>query len=243
ATGGVDSLLETALEWGPAEHQAAARSRRDRGVGGTGAAEAGQWKERRHRVGVWIAYLMLLGPAFLWSMCCFSGGDHALFFSFRTVELRIGTSPAWPILAALAILLVFAVAQLWRMYLAAYETPEILVQFESILQPRLESSYDKLSRILHAPIHWDPTRHLIGAALLALLFFSTDIRSQLRSVDGGWYDALSIVLTMAAVAALLLTGSQANALWRSLQGLLACVHPMPLSKRFVRTEHNGRSRP
>ncbi|HJZ96534.1 MAG TPA: hypothetical protein VKE70_08500, partial [Candidatus Solibacter sp.] len=155
----------------------------------------GQWKERRHRVGVWIAYLMLLGPAFLWSMCCFSGGDHAFFFSFRTVELRIGTSPAWPILAALAILLVFAVAQLWRMYLAAYETPEILVQFESILQPRLESSYDKLSRILHAPIHWDPTRHLIGAALLALLFFSTDIRSQLRSVDGGWYDALSIVLT------------------------------------------------
>src|SRR5262249_43918093 len=195
----------------------------------------GQWKERRHRVGGWIAYLMLLGPAFLWSMCCFSGGDHALFFSFRTVELRIGTSPAWPILgarpilAALAILLVFAVAQLWRMYLAAYETPEILVQFESILQPRLESSYDKLSRILHAPIHWDPTRHLIGAALLALLFFSTDIRSQLRSVDGGWYDALSIVLTMAAVAALLLTGSQANALWRSLQGLLACVNPMPWS--------------
>jgi hypothetical protein len=176
-------------------------------------------------------------------MCCFSSDDHGFFFSFRTVELRIGTSPAWPILTALAILLVFAVAQLWRVYLAVYETPEILADFETILQPRLESSYKKLNQILQAPIHWDRNRHLIGAALVALVFLSTGMRSQLRSVDGAGYDALSIVLTMAAVAALLLTCSQANALWRSLQGLLACVHPMPLSKRFVRTEHNGRSRP
>jgi hypothetical protein len=202
----------------------------------------GRWKARKHRAGLWIAYLIFAVGTILWLVCCFVAGDHAMFFSFRTVELRTGSSPAWPILTALAILLVFAVTQLRRIYLAVYETPEILVKFETMLQPRLEASYNTLNQILHAPIYWGK-RHRLGAALAALVFLSTSVWAQLRAVDGLWYDVLSLVLTVTAVAALLLICSQANALWRALQGMLACLNPMPLSNRFLRSEHTGRSRP
>ncbi len=73
-----------------------------------------------------VALLAVLTVEVLWAVCCFRG-ERGFFFSFRALELRFGTSPLLPVLAALGILLAFSFVHLLRFYMVVYEMPEVAV--------------------------------------------------------------------------------------------------------------------
>ena len=71
-----------------------------------------------------------------------SGGD---FFCLRAVEMRIGSCPTLPILAALFAVGLFCYVQLHRIYLATCQEPSVVHELGSVLQSRLETNRRSLS--------------------------------------------------------------------------------------------------
>jgi len=193
--------------------------------------------------------LLALGGALcLWLTSCSDGSDRSLFFALRATELRVGSCPAWPILAALAALLAFSFVHLTRFYLSACQKPEVLTEdIETPLQPRLYDAFDNFNASLESPVGLWKRKHWIWFAgilvLAGLLCLVGRIDVKLRSVEGRPYDFLVAGLQLLVVLTLLVACWHAMQLWRSFQSFLSCLGILPLATSFIRTDRSASNRP
>lgn len=191
-----------------------------------------------------LVAMPLLGGA--WWAICANNGEGSLFFSFRAAELRLGSSPAIPVIACLGIVLAFAVFHLSRLYAVVSERPDVMVEPEEIsttLQDRLKCFCGNMNDSLAAPFILSGWRWLWVLIPAAALFFLTHFALRLSAIDGGLYDVVSIGLVVIAVLALMLTAWQVLTLWHSLHGFLACLDVLPFAGRFTRPDHSSSVRP
>jgi hypothetical protein len=196
-----------------------------------------------------FVFAIFCGSLYLWFQSCRTdNGGSGFFFSFRAIELRVGSSPMWPVIASLTVLLLFSVVHLTRLYLAVYEKPEVKVEeMGTILQPRLKYFYDRINTCAESAVGIWTTRQITGAAAvvmaLAIPFFLARMYLHLGSIDPGKYDELSICLVVASTATILLVCWHAATMWHSLQGLLKCLQMLPLARAFIPQDASGNSRP
>ncbi len=81
----------------------------------------------------------------------------------------------------------------------------------------------------------------MAAAVVVLVITRAD--TQLSSIDGMPYNALSIGLALVAVAILLVACSHVLVLWDSFHGFLACLKTLPMARYFFPTDKSGGNRP
>ena len=185
----------------------------------------------------------------LWARC-YRGvnQNEGFFFLYRVAELRLGSSPAWPVLAALTILIAFFLFQVNRLYLAAREAPEIMIDgFETALQPRIQEACERFNGSVEAPLGLSRRGQLLPVlfAVIAfcVIFWATRIDIQLSTIDGRSYDALSITLILLAGVCLVVGACQVLNLWQALQQLLNCLDTLPFGVSFTRADYSSSDRP
>lgn len=205
--------------------------------------------ERVRLAAIFISILFVLSLTELWVRCGLrQPGETGFFFLFRAAEMGIGTCPAWPILAALGVLLAFCLAHLIRLYLAASEAPEIMTDhFETALQQEIKEFCDEFNRCSEAPLgiwtgdQWRGAAYILAPVALAFVAAQTWI--QFSSIEGRAYDIVSVTLVMLGIGTLALSAWQVMTQWHRLQGLLSCLDTLPLSRGFIRADHSGGPRP
>ncbi len=184
----------------------------------------------------------------LWLRSCFGGADRGLFFSLRALELRLGSSPTWPILAALGALVAWAFAHVTRFYLVACLKPEALTTgIETVLQTRLDESIGSFNASLESPTgFWNKKQRAgfaVVLAIAALVCLLGRIGVKLRSIEGASYDYLSLGLQSLVMLALLGACWQIGHLWHSFQAFLRCLGELPLATSFIGTDGSASKRP
>ena len=199
-----------------------------------------------------------------WIKLCLSSPDRSLFFAFRARELRFGSSPTWPILSSLAALALFAFVHCTRFYLAACQRPEVMTAGLS-LEARLRRAWKdfnslltscsgfrlyarmrlrRLRRVKRTSGWADPILLAPGLAIaVAVLGVLFRVDEQVRTIDGGWYNWLALILQIVLAILLLLACVQIRLLWRSLESFLASVASLPLVHAFKPVDGSGTSRP
>ncbi len=191
------------------------------------------------------AAAVLLGVG-LWSFCCLEKNQGGLF-SFRAAELRFGSSPLWPIVAAAAALLLWCFVHLTRLYLASCGQPEAITSGVEILKGRLKNSYEEFRDAASAPLglFTRAQSRWLGVALAVswLLFFLFRVKDQLASIDGAPYDSLCIALQFLVAGLLLLTCWHIRALWKSLHCFTTNLALLPVARDFIRLSPPGGNRP
>jgi len=200
---------------------------------------------RRDGVAMMAVFALLAGVLLLWFRVCSDGSDRSLFFSLRAIELRIGSSPTWPILAALGALLACSFTHLTRFYLATCQNPEALTtNMGTNLQPRLHDSFASFNESLESPGWIWKTKSWWLFVLLGVLACAVGrIDIKLRSVEGGLYDVLATGLQLVVMLTLLGACLQVRQLWHSFQSFLSCLGVLPLASSFIRTDRSASNRP
>ena len=203
---------------------------------------------------LWLAAGTVLAAVVLWGFCCFGDQTRGQLFSFRAAELRFGSSPLWPIVAAAVALLLWCFVHVTRLYFAFYEQPEVITGgVETVLNGRLRASHDHFSESAHSAVglftrdrkcrdqqlFWFRIALLVLAGLCCL--FRVD--AQLSSIDGTPYDILCIALQLLVAALLLLTCWHILVLWRSLHGFTTNLDILPLARAFIQVSPAGGNRP
>jgi len=202
---------------------------------------------RVYRATVFNLLLGVVGAA-LWSLLCLWGPDRAPWFSLRAVELRLGTSPVWPVLSATAALSMFALAHVTRLFMAVYQEPEIITEnLHTPLQPRFKKAHDsfRLSLLSFAGF-WTREQirtavRIIVACLVLLGLFG--IWRHFRTVDGPLGDWLAIPLQAGVLISLLLSCGHIFILWDRLHSFLVVLETLPLAQAFRSPNSSGDSRP
>jgi hypothetical protein len=150
------------------------------------------FKSWARAIGVTFAAFLVI-PV-LWLLCCYGVGEEGFFFSFRAAELRIGTSPVWPVLAAMCVLLLFSLVHLMRLHLAVYERPEVAVQgIKTALQPKMEEFYNRFNKSTESTLglwkkeQWFWAGGVLGLAVI--LFWLARMNVKLSSIDGPAYNS------------------------------------------------------
>lgn len=209
---------------------------------------------RQNRLPVALAAVTVLAAIGAWSFCCFGDPPRSQLFSFRAAELRFGSSPLWPILAAAVALLLWCFVQVTRTYFASCQEPEVITSaVETVLKGRLEKSHRYFSNSARSALGL-ATRDgdlrgrrffWIRSALLALvaLCFLLRVDVQLASIDGARYDILCIPLQILVTALLLLACLHVRILWKSLHAFTTVLDILPLSRAFLPVSSVGRNRP
>ncbi|HTS76854.1 MAG TPA: hypothetical protein VMG40_11655 [Bryobacteraceae bacterium] len=171
-----------------------------------------------------------------WAACADSSQSAGELFALRAVEMRIGSSPTIPILAALFALVLFGYLHMRRLYLATCQEPAI-AELESALQGRLSQSKRRLSAHFGAvyglidPGEWIA---VVGAlAAILLLVFPFPFYVSLKAPDARAFNALLIGLEMLLAGALLQAAMLMVRTWADLRSLLTTLGAMPLAKWFV----------
>jgi hypothetical protein len=201
-----------------------------------------------------ICLAAVAAPVALWSFCCFGDPPRSQLFSFRAAELRFGSSPLWPVLAASAAMLLWCFVHVTRLYFAAYQQPGVVaIDADTALKGRLEKSHGHFTDSVRSALGLFSldadllARRLFGfrIALLAALglcvLFRVDV--QLGSIDGAWYDLLCIPLQLTVAGLLLLTCWQIRGLWKSLHGFTTSLDILPLAGAFLPVSTAGGHRP
>jgi hypothetical protein len=203
-------------------------------------------KERR--LATWLAAFAVLAGVTLWGFCCVRAGYQGQLFSFRAAELRFGSSPLWPIVAAATALLLWCSVHVTRFYFACRQQPEVLTHgLDSVLKERLKKSHDHFNESAHSALGLftaHPRRLLaISLAALAALCYLFHVYAQLASIDGRPYDLLCTTLQILLAGLMLLTCWHVLDLWRSLRDFTTSLDLLPLKHAFVRASPAGGNRP
>jgi len=194
---------------------------------------------------------LVLAAVLAWWFCCQGEGIRSRLFSFRAGELRFGSSPLWPVVAAAAALLLWCFAHLRRLYFASCEQPEIGPFVDTVLPGCFKSSYAKFGELAASVLGlldqrvWFRIAVSILAALLYLFRMQIISKSGaiLGSIDGATYDGLCISLHLLLLGLLLLTCWQIHSLWRSLRDFTTSLSLLPLARAFIQVSRVGGNRP
>jgi hypothetical protein len=196
---------------------------------------------------MWLAVATMLAAVGWWSFCCLGQGSRGQLFAFRAAELRFGSSPLWPVVAAAAALLLWCFVHLTRLYFVAGGQPEVLTEGVGVLKGRLKASRDRFCDSARSGLGLSTAdqkcRLKIGAAGLVGLCCLFRADSNLGSIDGAPYDILCIVLQLMVAVLLLLTCCHIRILWRSLRGFSTNLGLLPLARAFVCVSSSGGNRP
>jgi hypothetical protein len=156
----------------------------------------------------------------IWIACCYGVDTRRFFFSFRTIELQAGASPAIPILSATLALFLFSAVHMMRFYYAMNQRPRVATaSFAPALKSRLRESLRSFNRSLLAPLNfrWREQRvgllGALGTALAGGAFLR--VHERLSSIDGWFYDSLSIGLQILVILTLIVTCWQLKVCWSS----------------------------
>jgi hypothetical protein len=184
----------------------------------------------------------------LWWWCCYSDGEQSFFFSFRSMELRPGISPAIPVIAALAAFFVFAVVHLMRFHLITNQRPRLFTTtFDAVLEGQLKRSRCEMNRVLLAPVGLWRSRYAVAtvlfllAALVACLLLRVDLH--LATIDGQVFDGLLIWLQVSLVLTLIVTCWHIKSIWSWFHAFLTSLNSLPLARAFTQVYDGGRRGP
>ncbi len=203
---------------------------------------------RRYYAFAFACLAMFCAGLTAWFWLCHGFGDDPAgrpdFFALRVVSLRIGSSPAVPVVAAALALLAFSVTQLYRFHLAFNQQPKVPTWGPTMaLDLRLQESYRELKKMFRS-IHSVQTEHVIwGVGLMALATVVFRPMVYLRSIDGIVYDWLCGALQWGVVASLIFTGYQIITATRLLKDMLVSLNCLPLARAFARLEVQAGSQP
>ena len=94
--------------------------------------------------GMTILLILLLG---LWLAASSSTRDRSLFFAFRALELRFGSSPTWPVLGILTAVALFAFVHMTRLYTSVSHKPEVAMDRpdKRTVKPRLHQAWEEFN--------------------------------------------------------------------------------------------------
>jgi hypothetical protein len=197
--------------------------------------------------GILSAAAVLIVFVSLWHWGFFGSEHQKAFFAFRALELRLGSSPLWPVLAAIAALVLFCYSQKTRIYLAVRQAPEVLVPTSSIVSTHLGWADKQLKTCLdslYRPCIDDHKGPLLFSLFVCLLAGAiADVPAQLSTLDGCWFSYSLLVIECLVVLTLLLTCWQVVTLWYVLRFFLTALEPLPFVNAFVRPERTGDRRP
>lgn len=196
-----------------------------------------------------LGCLLPLAIVLLWAFCCYRSAEQSgFFFSFRSLELQSGSSPALPVLVLLSALLMFALCHLVRFYFAISHRPRMFVAtLDQFFAFRMRNCRRDLNRLLVAPMNLSVNRQLafaaafLGATVLSLAAWHAG--RKFASVEGKAYDFLLIGLVALVTVALAVTALQMRLAWTSLQPLLARLNTLPLRPAFTRISDIGKGGP
>ncbi len=193
----------------------------------------------------WRSALMIAGFVLFglilwtWSRLCHNNdaGHRSFFFAFRSLELRIGSSPLWPILASFAAILVFLHAQIVRLYLADTQDPEVLTELPGVpLESRLKQSCNSFTASLKSLIGLHEQRQrvacVISIVLLIVGCYLSRAGLRLSSVDGPQYVALSGSLQVLVLFIVLFACRRCTVLCHLFQEFLSTLNSFPFTRSF-----------
>jgi hypothetical protein len=175
--------------------------------------------------------------------------DHQReFFHFRALELRLGSSPLWPVLATVLALILFCYCQKIRIYLAVRQAPDVYTPPDSMaLSKHLQWAAGELKSCLSDPYRPWSEGHgrllLCCLGLCCLAGIIADLTQKMSTFDGTGFNALLFACICAVGLTLLLTCWHALTLWTLLRHFLSALEPLPFIGAFVRPERAGDRRP
>jgi hypothetical protein len=196
-----------------------------------------------------LACLVLFGAGLMaWYWLCHGFGydptDRADFFSMRVTSMRMGSSPAIPLMAAVLALLGFTVTQLYRFHLAFNQQPKVPAWGMTMaLDSRLQESYMELKRMFRSVPSLRADRVIWGFVLLTMATILFRPYIYMRSVDGAVYDCLCGTLQWLVLASLLFTAYQIVVATGTLKDMLVSLNCLPLARAFARLEVQAGSQP
>jgi hypothetical protein len=183
-----------------------------------------------------VSLAVTIGGLATWAWC--NDGVNQFFFAYRTIELRFGSSPAWPLLGALSALLLFCFVHITRLYLAAYQQPRITTEgLHTALAQKLTEAYAEFCESTQSVTGMRTVFQqggfccLVGAIVILSAIFRLD--RCLASIDGPRYDILLLCLQASVTVAILLTCWHIKYLWYCLQSCLACLSAQPFVEAFT----------
>jgi len=189
-----------------------------------------------------------IAGTWLWYKACFASSDQSFFLAFRAVELRLGSSPLWPLLAATLALIFFSCIHVTRLYFAAHQEPTIVTGNATVgLPASLQASRDEFTASMRSitGLADRETAMWFGAFVAVALGVCALFRIQrlVSSIDGWGYDLLLGGLQAVLIAALALTCLQVRNAWHSLHEFLATLETLPLARSFMPMEAAKGTRP
>ena len=201
---------------------------------------------KKQRLAACLAAAVVLSAVAVWGFCCLQPGAEGQLFSFRSAELRFGSSPLWPIVSAAAALLLWCFVHVTRLYLASRGQPDVVTDGVEVLKGHLKGSYDDFWTSANSALGISPGQRpwfwialLVSGALCVLS--RADI--QFASIDGWPYNALSITLPLLVAGLLLLTCWHIHCLWKSLHCFTTNLDLLPVARAFIRVSPAGGNRP
>jgi len=202
---------------------------------------------KSHPLAATLAVAAVLAGVGVWSFCCRGFGSQSQWFSFRSAELRWGSSPLWPMVAAAAALLLWCFVQVTRLYLTSRWQPDAMTAGVGVLTGRLEKAYQEFNESARSALGLPETPQRIGfgvaLAALAALCYLFRVDRQLGSIDGTPYDVLCIALQILVLTLLLLTCWQIRVFWKSLHCFTTNLGLLPLASAFIPVSCGGSNRP
>lgn len=199
-----------------------------------------------HRLAACLAPAVMLAGVAVWSFCCLRPGAQGQLFSFRAAELRFGSSPLWPTLAAAAALLLWCFVHVTRLHFASRGQPDTVIDGVEILQGHLQKSSEDFKAFANSAIgilpgHWWGLGIALAGLVAVCAISRVDV--QLGSIDGLPYDALTIALPLLVAGLLLLTCWHIHSLWKPLHAFTTNLELLPLASAFVQVSPSGGNRP
>ena len=181
---------------------------------------------------------------FRWQCAECSGGADAtrLFFAIRTTHPSSGLSPAFPLAA-----LLFAVAAWSGMQLRLLRFQEISSQTLPVPasgDPLFAGVRQQMERLADQRVGiYRPWQYVLtlGVVLFAVLLVRP--LESFRSLEGGWYDYLCLVLLNMVFGLLILGALHFATLWSNLSALLRRLKWHPLREAFSRIPREFGSHP
>jgi hypothetical protein len=198
-------------------------------------------------LGIVVTVGTLIFGLLLWSQCQNGSDNPSHFFAQRALGLHLGSSPIWPIVAAIAGIVLLARMHLTRLHLAASQEPQPAIDVKTSLQERLEDSYLRFRDSTRSLTGLHASTHLVAASILfivtVVMLYIFQIHRDFASIDGTLYDILRLGLQFVLITGLLSCAWQIQYLWRHLQTFVTGLNSLPIQNFFTRTFPPAGNRP